>query len=128
MSVEAVLILYLVLEVFEMYFQKGNSLKQILLYNSRFFVASPLMYASMHLSYFFLLFLYLHYDAPLLFLALVLKSIDIGYKLFLIGKINSEGEGYLDKMLEGKDIAINPLFKYISPVVYFLLVYSAIAT
>jgi hypothetical protein len=126
MSVEIIAIFYLCTELFEAYNQKGNSLKEILTYNSYVFSSSPLMYIVFHTSYFFLLVLYLKYQSPMLFMALLLKSLDLGYKLFLVSKIQSEGEGYLDSKLKGSDININPYFKYISPALYFMLVFIAL--
>ncbi|MFP4332129.1 MAG: hypothetical protein ACLFQJ_02410 [Campylobacterales bacterium] len=126
MSVEIIAIFYLCTELFEAYNQKGNSLKEILIYNSYVFNNAPLMYVVFHTSYFFLLVLYLKYQSPMLFIALLLKSIDLGYKLFLVTKIQNEGEDYLESRLKGSDIRINPFFKYISPVMYFMLVFIAL--
>lgn len=126
MSVEVIVIFYLLTELFEAYNQKGNSLKEILTYNSYVFSSAPLMYILFHISYFFLLVLYMKYQSPMLFIVLLLKSLDLGYKLFLVSKIQNEGEGYLDSRLKGSDISINPLFKYISPVLYFMLVFIAL--
>jgi len=118
--------MYLLFELNEAYFQRGSTIKELLLYNASLYRNSPLFYFMLHSSYFFLLFLYLYYGYLLLLVALILKSFDIGSKLFLVGKIESEGDIYLDRILKGQDIEINGALKYISSAIYVFIVYMAL--
>jgi len=126
LQIELIVGIYLLFELSEAYFQKGNTLKELLLYNAHFYRNSPLFYTILHSSYFFMLFLYLYYGYLLLLVALIVKSFDLGYKLFIVGRIESEGDIYLENILKGQDIEINWILKYISSGIYVFIVYMAL--
>lgn len=125
MEIEFLLLAYLFLELAESYFQRGSTVKELLSYNAAIFDRSPLFYLLIHSSYFFLLFLYLKFGYGLILVALIVKSFDLSYKLYLIGKVKNEGEGYLDSMLGGGDITLRPAYKYLSNAIYFMFVFIA---
>lgn len=125
MKIEFLLLVYLLLELAESYFQRGSTIKELLIYNSMLFDKNIPFYILIHSSYFFLLFLYLKFSYSLLLAALLLKTFDLSYKLYLVGRVIKEGTTYIDRMLGGNDIELKPLYKYLSNAIYFILVFKA---
>lgn len=83
-----IVIAYMVFELYEVSWQRSDSMMGMLIRMQVYYKKSPLLFFLMHPTYYFIIYLLLMYNEPsLLLLALFIKTIDIVAKILLIQQV-----------------------------------------
>lgn len=124
----AIVVLYALFEYIEFNLQRGESLKDVLLYNLSCYRQNIVVYLLSHSTFFMLLILVfaLGVDGAFIYIALFMKGADIVLKLYLIGKINKEGDSALSSMLGFIEMPIGKNMKIFNSCIYITLVALAV--
>jgi hypothetical protein len=119
------LLLMAIAEYIEIYWQKGDSLRSLLLFNQQSYNNSPAIYLLKHTGFILVLFIIFALGLVNMFTLsiLVMKVVDLSFKLSIINKLNNEGEVYLDRLLNGGDFQISSKVRYSNIVIYPLLLF-----
>lgn len=117
---ETILILFFVFIAFELYetvWQKSQSFLELLGKNYYFYKKGIFTYLSMNPSFFYVIFLIfaLGFDDFWMYSILVIKFIDIVFKIFLMQKI--EKNENID-MLLNEDLKLNVVLRYLNTIIY----------
>ncbi|MCK9161204.1 MAG: hypothetical protein RBQ81_04130 [Arcobacteraceae bacterium] len=117
---ETILILFFVFIAFELYetvWQKSQSFLELLEKNYYFYKKGIFTYLSMNPSFFYVIFLIfaLGFDDFWMYSILVIKFIDIVFKIFLMQKI--EKNENID-MLLNEDLKLNVVLRYLNTIIY----------
>jgi hypothetical protein len=125
--VELILVMVM-LEYLEISWQKGNTLKELLMFNYHSYKSSSLLYFSRHIGFVYILFIILYLDLVNFFTIsiIVMKTLDIVFKLKVISNIDKDGERYLDSLIGPIDFKITTSLKYSNIVIYPLLLLFAL--
>ncbi len=120
----SIVIVYAFLEYLEFSNQRGNSLKELLYTNFLMYQDSALRYFALHSTFFFLLYLSVSSGFGNIWFmsALLFKGFDLGLKLYVIGKIQTEGEKAVHSLIGKSDMATTTPMKLISSAMYISLV------
>jgi hypothetical protein len=114
-----------ILEFFEISWQKGNTLKELLAYNYIIYRHGNIYYFFKHVAFIFTIFIVIYtnmlniYTVTLIFM----KFMDIGFKLYVIGQINEEGELYIVNLFNKQDFPISSTIRYANVAVYPIMLY-----
>jgi cellulose synthase/poly-beta-1,6-N-acetylglucosamine synthase-like glycosyltransferase len=124
---ELILIMAL-LEFFEISWQKGATLKELLIYNYHSYKESPFVYFARHGGFIYILFIILYLDLINVFTIsiLLMKLLDMLFKLKVISNIDKSGESYVDSLIGPVDFKISNSIRYSNIVIYPLLLFFAL--
>jgi len=127
-NIITLIIIYAILEYIELSNQKGATLRELIYTNFTIYQDSNLKYFALHSTFFFLLYLCALSDFGnfWLLLALLLKGCDIGLKLYIIGRVQNEGETGVNSLIGQGDIPLESYMKILSGVMYISLVITAL--
>jgi len=119
-----IIALYAVFEYVEFINQKGNSLREILLYNLELSKQNIYLYMFSHSTFFMLLVLVFVFGISnvFIYIALLMKGADLGFKFYLVGKINKEGDSVLANLFGGMEIPLGMNLKILNSAIYITLV------
>jgi len=112
-----------ILEFIEAHSLKGHSLKTLIEELGALLKEKKLHFILLHSSFFFMIFLIINYEISsfLITTALLVKALDIAFKLYLIKRIDENGHFSIINILGVPDIAISKSLKYSGIVIYPLL-------
>jgi hypothetical protein len=125
-----VLTTLIALEFYELNWQKSSTLRGLLLKNYNYYSKNILLFAIRHLSFIYVLFIifFLNIANSFSYIAIGIKFIDISTKLFICKKIEENGDGYLDQMLNGSDIQLGISLQFLNMIIYTILIALALIT
>ena len=111
------LIFFLLFEIFESTWQKANTFYDVVLNNFYYFKKNILLYFCLHISFIYSIFLaiYLNKFGFWMSSIIVLKFLDISFKLSLMSKLN-EGRDIED--IIPMNVNISPIYRYINVLIY----------
>lgn len=118
----------IVVEFLEIYWQKGNSIKELLVYNYQSYNKAPIFYFVKHLGFLYILYIIVGLGLINTFsiTILIMKSVDLLFKLKIISKLNEHGEGYIDEVLNNFDARLSTRLKYSNILIYPILLFLAL--
>ena len=117
--------IYLVLEYYEIHWQKADSMMKMLLRMYEPYQKSPLLFFVMHPTYYYIIFLLLAMDEHTVLLAMLfIKTFDIAAKVLLIQQV-FEKRKLSHEMSLMLLTPLHPLMPYIGLVVYPPFIYMA---
>jgi hypothetical protein len=117
-----------VLEFLEaFFFMKANTLKNVLKYQYSIYKYSLFIYILGNFTLFYMIFvsLYMNNFSIYMNIAIILKFVDISFKLYLFSKIDRESFDSLNLLLP-IDMEITPLIRYMNLTIYPPLLFCAI--
>jgi len=125
-NIYLIITLYILLELFEIIWQKGGNLITMLSRMYRYYSKSVLLFLLMHPTFYFGIGLAMMTDLALSAVALLLiKTIDIATKILLIQQVFEKRE--LSTEMSAMLVApLHPIMPYLSIFVYTPLVYLAL--
>ena len=107
-----------VCEFIEMYWQKGNSVLNVIIYNfSIYRIKGIFVYIFMHIDFILIAYLVATVGSNALWVIFALKTADLGYKFYLLDKIANKRVELNPTMLYALSREIG-LFKYLGCVIY----------
>lgn len=117
----------ILLELFEFFWQKGDTIKEYMQSLMNAFQRGTIFFISLHPSFFFVLFTIftLNIKSPFLLAVGVLKFVDIGFKIYVLDRMNKGIEVYQNIFKE--NIKLSTISKILSSVLYISLFYLAIS-
>lgn len=120
------IVLYIILELYEVQWQKASTMEGMLQNMYRYYQKSIFLFLMMHPTFYFavVFMFYTHYSIYALIL-LTLKAADIATKLILMKQlfIDKESSAELSVMLQ---TPLHPLLPYIGLTLYPFLIYMAL--
>lgn len=116
------------LELFEFFWQKGNSLKDYMQSLLNAFQKSTILFICLHPSFFFVLFCIfaLNIKSPFLLAIGGLKFFDIGFKIYILDRVSKGMPLGIYKDMFNENINISNMSKILSSAFYVFLFYLAI--
>lgn len=123
----SLLFIFIAIELFETNWQKSDTLFGLINNNFLIFKKNIFLYFILHPSFFYIIFLafYLNNFGFLISSILVLKFLDIGFKLSLMKSISN---GKNIEELIPMDIKMTPVLRYFNVIMYPLLFLFATAS
>lgn len=117
--------IYLILEYYEIHWQKSDSMMGMLLRMYVPYQKSPLLFFSMHPTYYYVIFLLLAMNEhTVLLIMLFIKTVDIALKVLLIQQV-FEKRQLSHEMSLMLLTPLHPLMPYIGMVLYPPFIYMA---
>ena len=118
-----------ILEYFELSWQKGNTLKELLAFNYMVYQYGMFYYFFKHTAFLYIIFTIIHTNIINSFTLtlVIMKFIDIGFKLYVIGKINQKGDLYMTTLFDNQDIPLSMYARYSNIVIYPVLLYLGLS-
>jgi hypothetical protein len=127
-NIYLLIMLYIALELFEIQWQKANTLMNILGQLYRYYHKNLILFFLMHPTYYFAIALAMITDLSFSAIALLfIKTIDMATKILLIQQVFEKKE-LSPEMSAMLLTPLSPLMPYLSIAVYTPLVYFAIAS
>jgi len=127
-NIYLLIMLYIALELFEIQWQKANTLMNILGRLYRYYHKNLILFFLMHPTYYFAIALAMITDLSFSAIALLfIKTIDMATKILLIQQVFEKKE-LSPEMSAMLLTPLSPLMPYLSIAVYTPLVYFAIAS
>ena len=123
-----VVALSVIAELFEAAWQRADTLKGVVANGWRYYRRSVFLFLAMHTGYLYVLYLSLRYDLlnwPIIGM-LVLKSLDIFFKIDLIGRLHGKGGALPTDMMAMLDAPIPSWYFLAGAVTYPYFVYVAL--
>lgn len=117
MDLITLLLIFILVEFLESYWQKADSLHGLISNNFYIYSKNIFLYFTLHLSFFYTIFIsyYLNNFSFWMSSILVIKFIDIAFKLSMMKKLSSGSELY-DVM--PMNIKMTPIFRYMNVLIY----------
>jgi hypothetical protein len=124
---ELILIMAL-FEYMEISWQRGNTLKELLIYNNEVYNKSGLLYFFRHIGFIYILAIIFILNLINIFTIsiLIMKSLDILFKLKIISRVSIDGTKYIDNLIGPVDFKINNTIRYANVVIYPLMLFFAL--
>ncbi|MEA1918314.1 MAG: hypothetical protein U9N52_00630 [Campylobacterota bacterium] len=117
--------IYLVLEFYEIQWQRAESMMGMLLRMFQHYKKSPLLFFAMHPTYYYVIFLLLAMDEhTVLLIMLFIKTVDIAAKVLLIQQVFEKRE-LSHEMSLMLLTPLHPLMPYIGMLIYPPFIYMA---
>lgn len=123
----AIIVVFALLELYENRFTKGSDVKEIILYQYSIYRYSLIMFILINPTLFYLIGISIYLDNYSLYMniAIILKFIDISFKIYLFSKIDRESINVVNSFLP-INTRFNSLTKYLNFIVYTSLLSLAI--
>lgn len=124
---ETCVIMLFFLELFELYWQRGNTFRQYLISLFYFYKKSVILFISLHPSFYFVIFSMMLFNNTS-FLAtsiIIVKMLDIGFKLTLLDRLSNEKPLGFFAPLANADYPLPFGLKLIPALLYPLFFYYA---
>ena len=117
MDLISLLLIFIAVELFESNWQKSDSLYGLISNNFAVYSKNIFLYFSLHLSFYYTIFLSLHLNNFGFWMSsiLVVKFIDIAFKLSMMQKLSS---GSSIEEVMPMNVKMTPLFRYINVLIY----------
>ena len=117
MDLLTLLIIFIAVELFESNWQKSDSLHGLILNNFRVYSKNIFLYFSLHLSFYYTIFLsfHLHNFGFWMSSILIVKFIDIAFKLSMMKKLN---EGSSIEEVMPMNIPMTNVYRYMNVLIY----------
>lgn len=117
MDLYSFLLIFIALEFFESTWQKSDTLHGLIYNNFLIFKKNIFIYFILHFSFFYtiLLSLYLNNFGFWMSSILVIKFLDISFKLAMMKKLN---DGYEINQVMPINIKMTPLYRYMNVIIY----------
>lgn len=117
MDLISLLLIFIALEFFESSWQKSDSLYGLIYNNFCLFKKNILLYFVFHITFFYTIFVSLYLNNFTFWMSsiLVIKFLDISFKLSMMKKLNS---GLEINQVMPLNIKMTPLFRYMNVIIY----------
>lgn len=117
MDLYSLLFIFILLEFFESYWQKSDTLYGLITNNFRIYSQNIFLYFILHISFFYTISIsfYLHNFNFWMSSIIVIKFIDISFKLTMMKKLSS---GLSLEEVMPMNINMTPIFRYLNVVIY----------
>ena len=122
------IIILIILEVIEANIQRGSTLKELILYNYSIYRHNIFIYFFYNFTFIYALLMLFMIDINNFWLNLIviLKFLDMSFKLFLFQKIDKNGESALKEFVP-LDVKLTLPLKYSNTLIYSTLLLFAIS-
>lgn len=117
MDLISLLLILIALELFESNWQKSDSLHGLIINNFIVFKKNIFLYFILHLSFFYTIFISLYLNNFGLWMSsiLIVKFLDISFKLTMMKKLN---DGLTIEEVMPININMTPLYRYMNVLIY----------
>ena len=117
MDLLSLLLIFIAVEIFESNWQKADSMYGLISNNFKIYEKNIFLYFTLHLSFFYTIFVSLYLNNLSFWMSsiLVIKFLDIAFKLNMMKKISNGSS--IDEVMP-INVKMTPIFRYMNVLIY----------